>query len=121
MENSKIIAKVFALKEEIVNSDLYKDLKNRERKMLEDEDCFKLLHLYQEAQSKYNEAKRFEKYGSDLAKVSKELSEIKCKVNENKLVKEYNEAFKTMKKQLKKIEKIIFKDIIRERKEIELE
>lgn len=121
MENSEIIAKVFELKEKIIKSYLYKDLKEKEKKMMEDDECSKLLCQYQNIQSKYNEAKRFEKYGSDIVTVSKELSEIKCKVNENKLVKEYNEAFRKMNKQLKNIEKIIFKDITKERKEIELE
>ena len=121
MGNSEILALTFKLKEEIINSELYKDLKDKEKKMLEDEECSKLLYLYQDAQSKYNEAKRFEKYGSDMEKVSGELSEIKKKVYENKFVKEYNAAFKKMNKELKRIEGIIFKDIIKERKEIEIE
>jgi len=121
MENSEIIALTFKLKEEIVNSDLYKNLKEKERRMLEDEECSKLLHTYQVKQNEYNEAKRFEKYGSDVDGVSKELSEIKYKVDENKFVKEYNEAYKKINKELKNIEKIIFKDIVKERKEIVLE
>ena len=121
MGNSEILALTFKLKEEIINSELYKDLKDKEKKMMEDEETSKLLLLYQDAQSKYNEAKRFEKYGGDVDKASKELSEIKSKVYENKFVNEYNEAFKKMKKQLKRIEGIVFKDIIKERKEIEIE
>ena len=121
MNNSDILSKVFDLKDQIVNSELYIELKDKEKKMLEDEECSKLLYLYQDAQSKYNEAKRFENYGSDLGKASKELSDIKVKVEENKFVKEYNECYKKMKKELKKIEKILFKDIVKERKEIEIE
>ena len=105
----------------IVNSEEYKDLKCKEEKMLENEDSFKLLNYYQEIQSKYNEAKRFEKYGSNLESVSKELSEVKGKVYDNYIIKDYNLAYKKMVKQLKIIEKIIFKDVIKERKEISLE
>ena len=121
MDNSEILTKVFELKDKIVNSFLYTNLKEKEKRMLDDEECFKLLSLYQEKQTEYNEAKRFEKYGSDVNKASKELSEIKIKVDSNKFVKEYNEAYKLMCKELKKIEKIIFKDIFKERKEIEIE
>lgn len=121
MNNSEILSKVFDLKDQIINSELYIELKDKEKKMLEDEECSKLLYLYQDAQSKYNEAKRFENYGSDIDKASKELSDIKVKVEENNFVKEYNECYKKVKKELKRIEKILFKDIVRERKEIEIE
>ena len=121
MNNSEIVGKVFDLKDQIVNSELYVELKDKEKKMLEDEECSKLLCLYQDMQGKYNEAKRFENYGSDVDSVSKELSDIKVMVEKNKFVKEYNESYKKMKKELKRIEKILFKDIIRERKEIEIE
>ena len=57
--------------------------------MINDEDCFSLLNAYQLAQDKYNEAKRFEKYGGKVEEAQKELSEIKKVVNENKFVKEY--------------------------------
>lgn len=121
MENSEILVLTFKLRDEIINSKLYKELKEKEKKMMDDEECSRLLYLYQNVQSKYNEAKRFEKYGSDIESVSKELSEIKYKVDENKLVKDYYEIFKKMNKELKNIEKIIFKDILKERKEINIE
>ena len=121
MENSEILALTFKLRDQIVNSELYKNLKEKEKKMMEDEECSKLLYLYQNIQSKYNEAKRFEKYGSDIELVSKELSEIKYKVDENELVKEYTQTYKNLNKELKNIEKIIFKDILTERKEINIE
>lgn len=121
MNNSEILGKVFDLKEKFINSELYVELKRKEKEMLDNEECSKLLYLYQNVQSKYNEAKRFEKYGSDLKLASKELSEIKCKVEENYFVKEYNECYKRVKKELKRIEKILFKDIIKERKEIDIE
>ena len=121
MNNSDILSKVFDLKEQIINSDLFVELKDKEKKMLEDEECSKLLISYQNIQSEYNEAKRFEKYGSDIQTVSKKLSDIKIKVEENKFVKEYNECYKKMKKELKRIENILFKDIVKDRKEIEIE
>ena len=92
MDCSEILIKVFELKDMIVNSDLYLELKNKENAMLEDEECSKLLYLYQNVQSKYNEAKRFEKYGSNVENIKKELSELKFKLDENNFVKEYNLA-----------------------------
>ena len=120
MENTEILALAYELKEKIENSELYKNLKNNEKAMVEDEECFKLLYLYQNLQNEYNEAKRFEKYGSDVEGVQKRLFEIKYKVDENELVKKYNESYKLMRKELKNIEKIMFKDIIKERKEIDI-
>lgn len=121
MGNVEILEKVFELRDKIVNSELYIDLKDKEKKMLDDEECLKLLYLYQEKQSEYNEAKRFENYGSDIGAVSKELSCVKVMVEENRLVKEYNESYKNMKKKIKIIEKVLFEDIVKERKEIEIE
>lgn len=120
MGNVDILKKVFDLKDQIMCSELYIELKDKEKKMLEDEACSKLLYLYQDIQNKYNDAKRFENYGSNIEGVSRELSDIKVKVEDNKFVKEYNECFKKVKKELKKIEKILFDDIVKERKEIEL-
>lgn len=119
--NSEILAKAFELKEKMINSDIYKELKNKEKNMLDDKECFALLNAYQLAQDKYNEAKRFEKYGGKVEETQKELSEVKKKVYENKYVKEYNFAYKKMLKELNEIEKIIFKDIIREKKVINIE
>ena len=121
MNNIDILSKVLDLKDQIVNSDLFIELKDKEKKMLENEECSNLLLLYQDIQGQYNEAKRFEKYGSDVQTAGKQLSDIKIKVEENKFVKEYNECYKKMKKELKRIEKILFKDIVKDRKEIEIE
>lgn len=118
MSNSDILRKVFELKDMLVDSELYKRVKLAEEKMMKDETCFILLNTYQDVQKEYNEAKRFEKYGSDVLSVQKQLSDIKKKVNENELVIKYNEVYKEMKKELKKIEKMLFKDIIEERKEM---
>ena len=88
--NSDILAKTFELKEMLVNSDTYMQLKECEKNMLDDKECFTLLNAYQLAQGKYNDAKRFEKYGGKVEEAQKELSELKLKVDENQLVKAYN-------------------------------
>ena len=121
MNNSEILSLTYDLKDKIIESDLYKDLKEKEKKMLEDEECMKLLISFENIKEEYEQAKRFEKYGSDLASVQKRLSEIKYMVDENELVKEYNLAYRRLKKKLKEIEKIVFKDIIKPKKEILIE
>jgi len=121
MNNSEILAKAYDLKDKIIESDLYKDLKEKEHLMFEDEECFKLLSAFQIVKEEYKEAKRFEKYGSNVGDVQKRLSELKYKLDENKLVKDYNLAYKKMNKKLKEIEKNIFKDIIEEKREIKIE
>lgn len=121
MSNSDILSLTFELREKILNSEVYKELKKRENEMLEDKECSLLLSEFEKAKEEYNQAKRFEKYGSDVNLASKKLSEIKYSVDENKFVKEYNKAYKKMKKQLKEIEKIVLKDIVKEKKEIVIE
>ena len=121
MNNSDILALAYDLKDKIIESDLYKDLKDKEKKMLEDEECSKLLSAFQIAKDEYKEAKRFEKYGSNVEIVQKRISELKYELDENELVKEYNLAYKRMKKKLKEIGKNIFKDIIEEKREIKIE
>lgn len=109
--NSDILALVFDLKDKIIKSDLYIDLKNKEKIMLDDIICSKLLYEFQKAQDNYNESKRFEKYGSNIQEFQKILSEKKSQVYENKLVKEYLNAYNKFKIKLKEIEKIIFENI----------
>lgn len=121
MGNSDILSLAFLLREKLINSNLYSDLKEKEKIMLEDEKCFELLNEYQRVQDEYKDAKRFEKYGSNVDQVQKKLSEIKYKVDENTLVKDYSLAYKKMNKKLKEIEKIIFNGIIKEKREILLE
>lgn len=119
--NSEILAKTFELKEKMISSDTYKELKEKEQKMINDQEAFSLLNLYQSVQDKYNEAKRFEKYGGNVENAQKELMDVKKKVYENEYVKEYNLAYRKMQKELNDIEKILFKDIIKERKVINIE
>lgn len=121
MNNSEIIAKTFELREKLLNSEVYKILKEKEKEMVDNEECFKLLSDFQCAKDKYNDAKRFEKYGGNIEESQRELSKIKRQLSENKYVKTYNEAYRKMIEQLRNIEKIIFKDIIKERKEIKIE
>lgn len=121
MSNSNILLMTFELKEKILNSDEYKSLKEKESKMLKNRECIILLSEFEKVKEEYNQAKRFEKYGSNIEVVQKKLSDIKYKVDTNELVKEYNKAYKTMKRNLKEIENIIFKDIFKEKRQILLE
>lgn len=121
VEVTEIMVKTYELKEQFINSDVYVDMKNKEKLMLEDKECFDLLCLYQDKQHEYNEAKRFEKYGSDVSKIGEELQVIKSKVYNNKYVKEYNDAYKNVNKIVKDIERIIFEDIIENKKQINIE
>lgn len=89
--------------------------------MIEDEECFRLLMEYQNSQSRYNEAKRFEKYGGDILNAQKKLSDVKFLVDENVLVKEYNQVYKEFVMRIRKIENILFKDIIKEKLVVDIE
>lgn len=120
MCNSEIISMAYELKDRILDSELYKRLKESEKKMLEDEKCSALLQQYQHIKDEYDNAKRFEKYGGNVEFFQKKLSEIKYKVDENEFVKEYNLIFKKMQSELSEIENIIFKDIIKEKRVISL-
>ena len=121
MGNSDILSLVYELKDQLLNSDLYKDMKSKEERMFLDKECARLLSCFQQLKDEYREAKRFEKYGSNVEKVQKRLSEVKYQLDENTLVKEYNEAYKKMKVALKDLERNLFKDIIEDKKEIEIE
>ena len=121
MISSDILIMTFELKDKILNSEEYKNLKEKENKMLNNSECMILLSEFEKIKEEYNQAKRFEKYGSNVAAIQKMLSDMKYKVDNNKYVKEYNEAYKIMKRKLKEIENIIFKDIIKEKKQILLE
>ena len=121
MNNSEILALTFDLKDKIVSCEVYKDLKTKEKRMMEDENCSRLLGAFQQIKEEYKAAKRFEKYGSDVSCIQQRLSELKRELDNNELVKEYTLAYKKMKKELKQIERIIFKDIIKEKREIEIE
>lgn len=120
MENN-ILSLVFDLKDEIVKSELYKDLKEKEKEMINNQECFKLLHSFQILQDEYKQAKRFEKYGANTENILQKLSNLKILIDENKHVKEYNIAYKKMRKKIKEIEKIILKDITERKQEINIE
>ena len=121
MSNSDILALVYELKDKLLNSELYKDMKIKEERLFLDEECARLLSCFQQLKEEYKETKRFEKYGSNVENIQKRLSEVKCQLDENLLVKEYNEAYKKMKLTLKELENCLFQDIIEEKKEIEIE
>lgn len=121
MNNSDILSLTFDLRDLLLNSELYKDLKNKEKMMMENEECSTLLYEFQKVQEEYKEAKRFEKYGSNVTYYQKKLSELKYNLDENQLVKNYTLAYKKMSLKLKEIENNIFKDIIKEKAKINIE
>lgn len=121
LNNGEILLLTYDLKDSILSSDLYKDLKEKEKKMLDDEECFKLLCSFQTLKHEYEEAKRFEKYSSDVKSIQSKLSQLKIEIDNNKLVKEYNCAYKVMKRELKKLENIIFDGVFKKRKAINIE
>ncbi len=111
MDYSDILSTTFKLKETILKSELYLDMKEKEKKMLENQEVSKLLLLFDSLKEEYSQVKRFEKYGSDVSLVQKKLSEVKYQLDENSFVKAYNLAYKKMKAQLKCVEECIFEDI----------
>ncbi len=102
------------IKDDIKNSSLYQDLKNKEKEMLEDETTFVLLNKYQEKQEEYNQALKYEKYGSNPKKIRKELADLKLEVDRNDFVKKYKESYQKMTSLLKKINETILGGIIDE-------
>ena len=99
------------IKNIIIESDEYKAAKEAETKMINDPETIRLLSLYQQKQQEYNDALRFEEYGSDVETIRKQLAEIKLMVDSNVLVTEYNRKYKAVKEILDTATKNILKDI----------
>ena len=99
------------INESIKESIEYKNVKEAEKKMLEDSDTLILLTLYQQKQDEYNDALRFKEYGANVNKIKKELADIKYKVDINDYVKEYNSCYKKLKELLDKVSKNILESI----------
>lgn len=97
----------------IKDNSKYIELKKKEKSMLEDEETFKLLMDYQNKQSEYNDAIKYEKYGSNPELKRKELADLKYKVDTNVLVMEYNNAYKEMKNILDQVSNIVFEGVIK--------
>lgn len=95
----------------IKNSEEYKAAKEAENRMINDPETIKLLTLYQQKQQEYNDALRFEEYGSDVETIRKQLAELKMMVDSNDLVTEYNRAYKKVKEILDDATRNILKDI----------
>ena len=110
MNNTQVLIKAYELKEKILDSSEYKNVKEKEKEM--EEKCSMLLIKYNNLFNEYNQALRFEKYGSDVNVARQELAECKLELDNNQYVKEYREAYKEMEIKLKEIEKIIFEKII---------
>ena len=81
----------------IKNSEEYKAAKEAESLMMNDVQTVELLIKYQSKQKEYNDALRFEAYGSDVSRVQKELADIKYLVDTNVFVMEYNRCYKKVK------------------------
>ena len=111
MINTEVMSKVFELKEKLVNSDEYKDVKQKEQLM--EDNCSALLMRYNSLFDEYNQALRFEKYGSDVTKIQKELHECKIELDNNEYVKAYRIAYKSMTNILETIQGVIFQGIIK--------
>ena len=109
MFNTEITSKVYQLKEMLLKSNEYLDVKEKERIM--EEKCSDLLIKYNYLFNEYNEALRFVKYGSDVNMAQKKLEECKKELDNNKYVIEYRASYKNMNKKLKEIERIIFEGI----------
>ena len=110
MINTEILAKVYELKEKLINSDEYKKVKNTEKEM--EEKCSSILIKYNYLFDEYNNAIRFINYGSDVESVQKQLAACKLELDNNEYVKEYKKAYKDMNVLLKRLENIIFDGII---------
>ena len=97
----------------IKDNSKYIELKKKEKSMLEDEETFKLLVDYQNKQSEYNDAIKYENYGSNPEVKRKELADLKYKVDTNILVMEYNKAYKEMKQVLDQVSNIVFEGVLK--------
>lgn len=111
MEELELALKI---KDDIKNSFLYKDLKEKEKMMLEDELTFILLSKYQEKQEEYNQSLKYEKYGSNPDKVRKELADLKLEVDRNSFVVAYKKSYQELFDLLNKLNKTILGGIISE-------
>ena len=110
MDTTEILAKVYELKESILDSKEYKDVKEKERLM--EENCSALLIEYNHLFEEYNNALRFEKYGSNLSDIQKKLHECKLRLDTNPYVISYRDAYKHMQEILNEIQNTMYKDII---------
>jgi cell fate (sporulation/competence/biofilm development) regulator YlbF (YheA/YmcA/DUF963 family) len=100
------------IKSIIKDSEEYKAAKAAEEKMINDPTTIKLLTLYQQKQQEYNDALRFEEYGSDVETIRKQLADVKMLVDSNELVAEYNRLYAKVKEILDTATKNILKDIV---------
>jgi len=114
MIDTKILELTYELKDMLINSEEYKDVKEKEKVM--EENCTSLLIKYNSLMDEYNNAIRFEKYGSDVDKARKKLAECKMELDTNEYVKSYKNAYKKMNKLLSSLEDIIFDGIIENNK-----
>lgn len=110
MYNTEITSKVYKLKELLMDSKQYKEVKEKEKLM--EENCSNLLIRYNYLFNEYNEALRFKDYGSDVESKQKELNQCKIELDNNEYVKEYKKAYNNMNKLLSEIQDVIFDGLI---------
>lgn len=110
MLNTLVLAKVYELKDLLLESNEYKNVKKKEQLM--EENCQNILIRYNYLFEEYNQALRFEKYGSDVNKIQKELNECKKELDRDEYIKDYRKAYKEIDKLLKSIQNTIFDKLI---------
>lgn len=113
MFNTKITAKVYELKEMLLHSREYEEVKNKERLM--EENCANLLIKYNDLFNKYNDALRFKDYGSDVASAQKSLFNCKKELDNNPYVQDYKNSYRKMNQLLQELQSLIFENIIENR------
>ena len=79
MLDTRILELTYELKEKLINSDEYKLVKEKEKIM--EEKCSNLLIRYNYLMDEYNNAIRFEKYGSDVDRARKSLANAKLELD----------------------------------------
>ncbi len=107
--NSELLDKVYLLKESMINSDEYKELKKAELMMENDEEvqllAYKKDMLIVEMEDKL---KIYKKDHPEILKINKDIATIIEKMSQIESVKKYNEVYKKYSEIIDYINKEIF-------------
>lgn len=107
--NFELLDKVYLLKESMINSDEYKELKKAELMMENDEEvqllAYKKDMLIVEMEDKL---KIYKKDDPEILKINKDIATIIEKMSQIESVKKYNEAYKKYSEIIDYINKEIF-------------
>ncbi len=98
--DSNLISKLYDLVDLIKDTKEYKNLKDIEKKMENDDTFIILSNSFVNTQNEY---KRLDSLNLSLDKITKELSTVKEKLYNLEIVKEYNKAYEIVKEMLNKI------------------